>query len=356
MSEKFRTYHVTAKVAESSIITSFLFQPETGDSPDFCPGEYLIFELPGGPDGAMIRREYSISGREGNALRVTIKREPAAPGFGPGAGSGYFHDTVDVGSTLRVAGPFGQFVLDRQSRRPVVLLSGGVGLTPMVAMAHDLAKSGRRFVFLHACEDGAVHAMATEMRALAKTCPQLTAHFCYRLPRHYDKPGRDYDSTGFLTSGLLQSLLALDDYEFYLCGPGPFMQALYEIITDLGVRDDRIRYEFFGPATLLRRNAAAQSLPPATLLSQRDSAQPMVHFAKSGLSVAWDGQVENLLEFAEEQGLMPDFSCRSGTCESCKTKVIAGQTDYLFEPFEKPGDGHILLCCSVPRDDVTLDL
>ena len=356
MSEKFRSYRVTGKVAESRIITSFLIQPESGDIPDFCPGEYLIFDLPCGPNGAMILRNYSISGRMGNALRVTIKREPAAPGFGPGAGSAYFHDKVKVGSLLGVAGPFGQFQLDRGSHLPVVLISGGVGLTPMVAMAHDLAKSGRRFVFLHACEDGAVHAMGAEMRALAKTCPQMTAHFCYRLPRHEDTPAHDFDSTGFLTTGRLQSLLALDDYEFYLCGPGPFMQAMYEIITDLGVRDDRIRCEFFGPAALLRPREKAGDLPPGAQRSHVESAVPIVHFAKSGRSVPWDGRFENLLEFAEEQELFPDFSCRAGTCKSCKTKVITGEIDYLFEPFERPDNGYILICCAVPKSDVTLDL
>lgn len=356
MTDKFSSYHVIAKTAESSIITSFLLRPAQGESPEFCPGEYLILELPAGPEAAMIRREYSISGRIGGDLRITVKREPAAAGYGPGAGSTYLHDQVSVGDSLRVAGPFGQFLLDRSATRPVVLLSGGVGLTPMVAMAHELAASGRRCHFIHACEDGSVHAMAQEIRDLASRAPQILPHFCYRLPRHQDRPGQDYDSTGFLSAGTLQHLLPLDDYEVYLCGPGPFMQALYAIITDLGIRDDRIRYEFFGPATLLRREVKGANLPPPALISQGDSPVAMVHFAKSGLSAPWDSGLGNLLEFAEEQGLMPDYSCRAGTCESCKTKVISGETDYLFEPFDKPPEGQILLCCSVPRGDVTLDL
>lgn len=356
MSEKFMTYRITAKTVESSMITSFLLTPKTGPAPDFHPGEYLIFELPCGLDGTPIRREYSISGLVDGALRVTIKREPAAAGHAPGLGSAYFHDDLGVGATLRAAGPFGQFQLDRASPRHVVLLSGGVGLTPMVAMAHDLAAKGKPFTFIHACEDGAVHAMGDEMRALVKTHKAMTTHFCYRLPRHEDKPGRDYDSTGFLTAGTLQNLLPLADYDFYLCGPGPFMQALYDILQGLGVRDDRIRYEFFGPATLLRPRTTAPNLPPPTLRAEGENAAPMVHFTKSGLSVEWDPAVANLLEFAEEQGLMPDYSCRAGTCESCKTRVTAGETEYLFQPFEIPSDGSVLICCSVPKGDVTLDL
>ncbi len=356
MSENFKTYTMTAKNVESSTISSFLLMPETGVSPDFRPGEYLIFELPCGSDGTAIRREYSISGLIDGALRVTIKREPAAISHLPGLGSNYFHDTLNVGSKLQVAGPYGQFQLDRASPRHAVLLSGGVGLTPMVAMARDLSADGKGFTFIHACEDGAVHAMGAEMRALAKAHKSMTTHFCYRLPRHADKPGRDYDSKGFLTAGTLQGLLPLADYDFYLCGPGPFMQAIYDILQNLGVRDDRIRYESFGPATLLRARASALNLPPPILHAEGDSNAPVVHFAKSGLSVAWDPSLNNLLEFAEEQGLMPDYSCRAGTCESCKTKVIAGSTEYLFEPFQAPTDGSVLLCCSIPKSDVTIDL
>lgn len=355
MSNQFKNYVVVAKVTESSIITSFLLKPEDGPVPEFCPGEYLIFELPSAANGEPLRREYSISGLVDGALRVTIKREPAAPGYGPGAGSTYFHDHVSIGDQIRAAGPFGQFRLDCSTGRHVVLVSGGVGLTPMVAMARQLGSLSRTFTFIHACEDGSVHAMGDEIRALAKANPAMTTHFCYRLPRHEDRPGKDYDSTGFLTTGTIQGLLPLDEYDFYLCGPGPFMQALYDILNQLGVRDDRIRYEFFGPATLLRTRDKGTSLPP-TSLSQSDAEVPTVHFAKSGLSVAWDPHAGNLLEFAEENGLMPDFSCRAGTCESCKTRVVSGEVDYLFEPFEKPGDDHVLICCSIPKGEIMLDL
>jgi ferredoxin-NADP reductase len=263
---------------------------------------------------------------------------------------------IKVGDKVRAAGPFGQFRLDRSSTRHVVLLSGGVGLTPLVAMARDVVDEERSVTFIHACEDGSVHAMGQEVRALAKGRRNMTTHFCYRLPRHEDKPGHDYDSTGFLTAGTLQSLLPLDDYDFYLCGPGPFMQALYDILSGLGVRDERIRYEFFGPATLLRKRDGATNIPPPDLKSTGEAGQPTVHFVKSGISAAWDPRTANLLEFAEEQGLMPDFSCRAGTCESCKVGLVAGEIQYLFEPFERPAEGQALICCSVPSGDVTLDL
>lgn len=355
MNSTFTTYRVVEKTRESSTITSFVLVPEQGGPVPFWPGEYLVFDIPR-DNGPALRREYSISGAVAGGLRVTIKRELAAPGFGPGIGSGYFHDCVAVGTIVRAAGPFGRFRLDRASPRRPVLLSGGVGLTPLIAMARDLVARGRPFTFIHACEDGAVHAMKDEVRSFGQDTPGVVTHVCYRLPRHEDKPGRDYDSLGFLTTGTLQSLLPLDDYDFYLCGPGPFMQAVYDMLCGLGVRDERIRYEFFGPASLLRPREKDAKMPPATLTSGIAEGAPVVQFARSGLSVLWEPKAGNLLEFAEEQGLMPDFSCRAGTCTSCKTRVLSGEVDYLFEPFDKPEQGEALICCSVPAGDITLDL
>ena len=353
MTHPFREYRVTRKVVESSIITSFLLRAEDGTPPRFWPGEYLLFELlDDGADGVVIQREYSISGVVDGAMRVTIKREPAAQGHPPGRGSAHFHDRIEVGSRVRAAGPFGQFRLDRKSHRHAVLLSGGVGLTPLVAMAHDLAGAGKPFTFIHACEDGAVHAMGAEIRALARGCPGMTTHFCYRKPRPEDVPLRDYDSIGFLSAGTLQNLLPLPDCDIYMCGPKPFMQALYDILIALGVANSRIRYEFFGPASLLGAGTGAQTLPQ---LEQAPGA-PIVRFARSGLSGAWDDTAPNLLEFAEDCGLSPDFSCRAGTCESCKVRVLSGAVRYVFQPFRKPGPDEVLVCCSVPTQDLTLDL
>jgi uncharacterized protein len=356
MPEKSTVYTIVGKRAESSNITSFLLRPDVGPVPSFRPGDYLLFEIPCGVDGSTVRREYSISGLVDGALRVTIKREPATNGHPPGVGSTFFCDQLVLGDKIRAAGPFGQFHLDRASDRPVVLLSGGVGLTPLVAMVHELAKGSRRVAFIHACEDGGSHAMGEEIRALARAHPTIRTHVCYRQPRKEDRPGRDYDSTGFLTTGVLQSLLPLGDPEFYLCGPAAFMQAMYHILVGFGVRDERIRYESFGPATLRRASTRRPDVDASRPADAASETLPMVSFAKSGLKVTWDPAFNNLLEFAEQQGLMPDHSCRAGSCESCRTQVLSGQTEYLFQPYDPPSDGSVLICCSVPRGAVTLDL
>ena len=247
----------------------------------------------------------------------------------------------------------------------MVLLGGGVGQTPLLAMVHALAEDGTRATtFIHACENGALHALGAEITALKKTYKLLRSYVCYANPLNSDVLGCDYQCSGFICKEILQSLLTLDDYEFYLCGPGPFMQAMYIHLQQLGIDDSRIFYEFFGPATQLKKPAgvaAAVKLPPqnkvANVNPPIDECSPaVITFSKSGFSIPWDPEYENLLEFAEAQDLMPDCSCRAGTCETCKTKILQGQVTYLDEPMELPEEGYALICCAIPKGNVILDL
>jgi ferredoxin-NADP reductase len=361
-----RPYKVVRKVRESEVITSFYLVPADGEPlTPFKPGQFLTFQMPDPARGGIVRRNYSLSGSpSAEHYRISVKREgaPAAPeGCGPGLFSTHLHDGIDVGSELLARGPDGRFVLDTSHDRPVVLLSGGVGLTPLVAMAHALALGGgRKAHFIHACDNGRVHALAAELRELVAGSPSLRSHICYRNPTEADLLGRDYDSKGVITTALLQALLPLDDYDFYLCGPGPFMQSVFAQLIELGVREERIRYEFFGPATLLRAEqpAAAKSetpiaeAAPAASVSVTDT--PMVTFSGSGRTVAWDPTFETLLDFAEAQGLSPAFSCRAGICATCLCDLPSGEVDYVAEPLEQPEPGKVLLCCSRPRGDVTI--
>ena len=278
--------------------------------------------------------------------------------------SEYFHQQLQVGDSLIAYGPVGKFKL-QSSARPVVLLGGGVGQTPLLAMAHALAEQGTRATtFIHACENGAVHALGAEITALKQSFKLLRSYVCYANPRSCDRLGSDYQSSGFISKEILQSLLVLDDYEFYLCGPGPFMQAMYNHLQQLGVDDGRIFYEFFGPATLLKKAAAtveAVKLPVPTTAADdsqpgTDSASPLITFSRSGFAVPWDPEFENLLEFAEEQDLMPDFRCRAGTCDTCKTKILQGQVSYPDEPMALPEEGYALICCAIPKGSISIDL
>lgn len=264
----FRTLRVAGKHAENGLITSFILEPADGGTlPSFRAGQFLVLRLPAGPGGSSILRNYSLSGspHDLSHYRITVKREASpGPGVPAGLGSNWLHDTVDIGDLIEIQGPRGEFVLNRESRRPVVLLSGGVGLTPMMAMLHDLLQSGdRRVFFIHACENGEAHALAAEQKALAARRPGVTLSYFYRSPTAADRARGEFQGAGFITRDSLQSLLCLDDYDFYLCGPPPFMQSLYGALRSLGVEARRIAYEFFGPATVLDVDARPQPAPPA---------------------------------------------------------------------------------------------
>jgi ferredoxin-NADP reductase/ferredoxin len=291
--------------------------------------------------------------------RITVKREPAsAPGLPAGLGSNYLHDYVEVGDVLMAQGPRGDFKLDCASPRPVVLLSGGVGLTPLVSMLHSLTQgSVRRVHAIHACENGDVHALRDEVLDLAKSRHGISAHFIYRAPTDQDRIAALFHSEGIVTKELLQQLLCLDDYDFYLCGPPPFMKAVYALLRDLGVSRARIKYEFFGPATVLEPDCkpAGDVVAPAALPLHLDGAA-IVEFRRSGITAVWDASCDSLLSFAENQGLSPAFSCRSGICSTCKSTLISGSVTYFEEPLDEVPEGSVLLCCSKPHGPVVLDI
>ncbi|WP_166360546.1 FAD-binding oxidoreductase [Pseudomonas akapageensis] len=360
----FNNFRVIEKKQESAVITSFVLTAADGVSRlPFRPGQFLVVRLALG-GGVTALRNYSFSGDAGDSsrLRISVKREPAPfdrPELPPGQGSNYLHDSVQVGDLLEIAGPAGTFILDEQSPRPVVLFSGGVGLTPMVSMLHRLSRSSARPVyFIHACENGAVHALRDEILTLASLRPGIAVHFCYRNPDADDHANAAFHSQGLISRETLQGLLPLDDYDIYLCGPRPFMQANWRLLRSLGIARERIHYEFFGPATILEEDDVMPEPPavaPTTVTSPTDSALT-VHFLPSGTRVAWDRNCHSLLDLAEQAGLSPSFNCRAGLCNTCQVSLREGSVEYFEEPLDTPAGGAILLCCTRPTTALTVDL
>ena len=256
MNAGFRRFRITGKVIESSIITSFYLAPCDG-APLWCAsaGQYLTLRIP--QSGSSVLKTYSISTDVADAqqTRITVKHETAPsqlPHVPAGIGSSWLHDDATPGTEIEIAAPRGRFVLNEDSSRPVVLLSGGVGQTPLLSMLHSLARSERPVWYLHACENGDVHAMHGEVEALVSAaCGRIQYHVCYRNPSEADKSAQRFHSAGLIDQSRLQALLPLDDYEFYLCGPTPFMVAIYRLLILLGVPENRISYEFFGKAKSL---------------------------------------------------------------------------------------------------------
>lgn len=344
MTDNFHTYTVLSRCEEALGIVSFWLRPE--DVLTVRGGEHLIVEAPIAEGAGALRREYSISGLSDGALRLTVKRELAPkgkPDLPPGQVSGWLHDRVKPGDVLRASPPRGEFRLREGSDRPVLLFSCGVGITPMMLLANELAGSERRVTFVHVCRDAAHHAFGPEIRELAARAANMNVHICYK---HGTSDCTGCDSIGDLDRDRLAMLLPAGDCEVYLCGPGAFMQRAHDIALDLGVKAEDIRYELFGPSS---------EFSPRHAPSRGAGDGPLVTFIKSGISAHWSTDIPSLLDFAEEQGLYPDYSCRAGSCESCKTRVVSGDFDYLVEPFERPGEGYVLLCCAQPVSDLTLD-
>lgn len=370
---RFRPFRVVSRTPESRTITSFALEPlDPADWRAFEPGQYLPIRIPGTDGQPAALRTYSISSRPADTARyrITVKREGApSPGLPDGVGSCFLHDRVAIGDLVEIAPPRGEFVLARDTQRPVILASGGVGLTPLVSMLHALTSEPEREVhFLHACDDGEVHALRREVDALVGSRPGLTARYCYRAPSPADAAAGLHHADGVMTKALLRSWLPLGDYDVYLCGPPPFMANVYAAFRELGVRKDRIRYEFFGPATVLEAESAepspsAETLPPAdqpivaSEANEVETGGTQISFAQSQRSAAWDEASDtNLLAFAERLGLDPPFSCRAGICSTCRTGLLQGEVDYVEEPLDPPGPGEVLLCCAKPRGPLVLDL
>ncbi|MDE2333869.1 MAG: 2Fe-2S iron-sulfur cluster binding domain-containing protein [Rhodospirillales bacterium] len=359
-----QTFQVVRKKHETEMIASFHLAPCDGmDVPTFRPGQFLTVRLPAGEGGVELLRTYSISSPpdERRFFRISVKREPAPAGLSvpPGRVSTHLHDHVQVGQNLTILPPRGDFVLSEPSQRSVLLLSGGVGLTPMVAMAHRLAAQGtRRTWFIHACENGRAHAFRDEVASLAARAANLRTYACYNRPDPADREAGAFDAEGLLTAEKLQSFLPIDDYECYLCGPPGFMQALYATLIGLGVCEQQIHYEFFGPASVLKSGKTSQGEANATASQAAPAvgAGAIVTFARSGFSVRWDERYNSILEFAEAHGVSPDFSCRAGVCSTCRCALRSGAVTYFEEPLAEPGAGMALICCSRPDGDVTLDL
>lgn len=245
-----RGFVVESTKPESEVIRSFILVPADGGAVmRHRPGQYLTFALDV-PEAGHLKRNYSISSApEDRSYRISVKRE-ARPGTRPGLASNWLHDHAGPGITLNVAPPAGEFFLDEKDEGPVVLVSGGVGLTPMMSMLESIVRtgSGRPVWYVHGAENGRVHAMSAHTRELAERAPNVTVRTFYNSPEASDAVGRDYDERGLVTADWLARDTPSEEAVYYLCGPRPFLRAMVGGLARQGVSLNRIRYEFFGPA------------------------------------------------------------------------------------------------------------
>jgi ferredoxin-NADP reductase len=349
----FRKVRVSAVGEESRGVFSLLLTPEDGQPLAVArPGQFVVLKVRPEPDSPPLLRSYSLSNAPGaDHYRVSVKEEVH------GAVSGYLKRRVQIGDVLEASAPRGTFVL-QQEDDPVVLLSAGIGATPVLAMLHALASSGpRRAVWwLFGARNREHHPFAAEVRSLLDVLPGAKSYTKYSQPGPDDKLGADFDAPGRLTIEDVASLGIPDRAHFYLCGPAAFLDALSSGLEARGIPASRIHSEIFGA---LPSHAPGLDTGPSRMPHQPPAATdqgPRVAFARSGLTVSWASRYQSLLELAEACDVPAQWSCRTGVCHTCETGLISGSVSYRPEPLESAAEGHILVCCSQPTEDVVLDL
>ncbi len=349
----FRPLRVSRIARESdSVISLELVSTDGSALAVALPGQFVVVRLRPQPDAPPLVRSYSLSGAPGTeCYRLGIKQEPR------GLASNYFATRLRIGDILEVGAPRGSFVLE-SGDSPVVLLSAGIGVTPVLAMLHALAAepSARNVWWLHGASNRNEHPFAEEARLLLRKLPHGRSHVQYSRPHPEDVAGEDFDAPGRLEMASLEHLGVSRESDFYMCGPTAFMQDCGAGLVAWGVAPERVHTEIFGPGKPETPGIAslpAQSPhPPAGM----PGPGPRVTFARSGLDVSWDSTFNSFLELAEACDVPVRWACRMGVCHSCEIALIAGTINYNPEPIERPGEGNVLTCCSRPEGDVVIDL
>ncbi|MFE7749799.1 MOSC domain-containing protein [Streptomyces sp. NPDC057428] len=350
----FRPLTVTAVRAESRTVRSlYLSAPDGAGLPAAAPGQFLTVRLTPEGTGVPLIRSYSLSGEPGaEAYRISVKREPH------GSASAHLHDKVRVGDTIDVAAPRGSFRLVPGST-PVVLMSAGVGVTPVLAMLHALAReqSQRPVWWLHGAHDSTEHPFAAEARRLLQGIPDAHAKVFYSEPSGADRAGKDYDEAGRLSAERIRGLALPESADVYICGPVAFMSEASKALGEAGIDPSSVHTETFGSGAALTPGVTQPGAGPAP---HQPEGMPQdgtpVSFARSGLSVRWGKDHGSLLELAEACDVPVRWSCRTGVCHTCELGLLAGAVAYEPEPVESPAQGNVLICCSTPSEPVVLDL
>jgi ferredoxin-NADP reductase/MOSC domain-containing protein YiiM len=348
----FRPLRVSRKVRESGNVISLVLEPTDGQSiAAALPGQFVVLRL--GPASApALMRSYSLSGEPGAAsYRVSIKREAH------GAAGAYVDDDLKVGEIVEASAARGSFTL-RPADAPVVLLSAGIGVTPVLAMLHALAAeaSTREIWWLYGTRNGREHPFAEEVRKLLEALAHHHSHICYSSPDPQDRPDIDFNSTGRLNMRVLRELNFPRNGDFYICGPSTFMSDLTGCLAASGVAPDHVHTETFGAGPSNTPGIAPTPRPSPHLPAAAPGPGPMVSFVRSGLNVRWGSPFQSLLELAEACDVPVRWACRTGVCHTCETGLVAGKVGYRPDPVDAPADGNLLICCAQPEGDVVVDL
>jgi ferredoxin-NADP reductase len=358
--EGFREFTVQRREFEDGnreICSFYLVPIDAKPLPAFRPGQFLTFKLSlensrtQQPESVV--RCYSLSDApRPDYYRISVKRVPPPaerPELPPGLSSSCFHDHVQPGSRLLVKAPSGHFHLMEEEPLPMVLIAGGIGITPMLSILNSVLQSGsnREVWLFYGVRNSDEQMLKGPLQALANRHANFHLHVCYSAPCESEVEGVDYQHRGRVDLALLRATLMMRRYQFYVCGPRAMMESIVPGLEEWGVASGDIYYESFGPATLIKHEK---------VVPENTSAQPIsVTFSRSGKSLPWDPAAGSLLEFAEANGVEVESGCRAGSCGSCQTAVQRGEVDYNQEPDAEVAPGHCLLCISTPKCDLILE-
>jgi ferredoxin-NADP reductase/MOSC domain-containing protein YiiM len=348
----FRQMRIADIHKECDNVTSFILKPIDGQPlPAFHAGQFVVLRLLVDPGKPPALRSYSLSDLSaGDHFRLSVKSELN------GIGSSFLCNRVREGDLLDVSAPRGSFTL-HPSQGPVVLLSVGVGATPVMSMLHALAaeRLQQEIWWIYGARNRVEHPFAEESRSLLKQLARGRGYIVYSMPAAVDQAGTDFDAPGHIDVALLKRIGVSQDSDFYLCGPPSFLQNMRDGLRNWGVLDENVHTEIFGSLGAITPGMAQVDHTPH-LPQGPPGPGPSVSFVRSGITVAWDSKFESLLELAEACDVPVRWSCRTGVCHTCMTGLVSGSIVYNPEPLERPAPGNILVCCSRPNAGVTLDL
>lgn len=369
-----RKFRVDRVVQENDAIRSFYLQPHDGKAlPDFHPGQHLTFRLKVPGQSKPVVRCYSLSARADlqsavnlaqpistdlssqpatSDYRVTIKQLAAPsdlPEMAGGLGSGYFHGEVAVGDILDVKAPAGNFYLDITEKTPIVLIAGGVGLTPSLSILHTLNSLGseREIWLFNANTSPQTAFMTEELGGLKQSLASFQVFNFYTQTENRPLFANEY--SGRLSCDDLQRLGAPYHADYYVCGPAGMMKSIVGGLRELGIDEQRIHFESFGPASL------ANSSSKAAETSAEQTSEVPVKFKASNKSVDWSNVSGTLLEAAESVGVEIEHGCRAGSCGTCLTAILRGKVSYIEKPSSDIEQGSCLPCIAVPKEELVLD-
>lgn len=352
----YRPFRVAKLVKETAICTSVYLQPEDGKPIcSFLPGQHLTFkfQIPG--EAKPVIRCYSLSqGPREDFYRISVKlmRPPRnQPELPPGRASNFINNILTEGERIEVKAPAGHFHLDENSKLPVVLLAGGIGITPMASIIDYMIATGtqRPIILVYGVVNSTDHQFKDHFDKTAAEHPNFNVINCYSNPTEQDVAGRDYHVGGFASVDILKQVLKDNKCQFYMCGPPPFMDSLYNGLMEWGVPESEVFFEAFGPASIgkgKRKDTAKENLA---------SNNASVKFAGSDVQVKWQSDCESLLELAEANNIVIDSGCRAGSCGTCATDLLQGQVTYEDPDQVECEPGKCLVCIAKPKGNIELD-